>query len=78
MDQSARFLMQVRLVLVVYRAESRRAQSSGNSDHMDAVTDRSFALLARAESDLDGELTSHPELVEALRSARVELGADRD
>lgn len=78
MDQSERFLMQIRAVLVVYRGEVRRARRSGTDDHMDALIDRSLQLLARAESELDGELASHPELNGALRSARLELRGERD
>ena len=78
MDQSERFLMQIRAVLVVYRGEVRRARRSGADDHMDALIHRSLQLLARAESDLDGELSSHPELTRALRSARLELRGERD
>jgi hypothetical protein len=77
MDQSERFLMQIRAVLVVYRAEVRRTRGGAAGEHMDELIDRSLRLLARAESELDGELATHPELTRALRSARHELRGGR-
>jgi hypothetical protein len=73
MDPSERFLMQIRAVLVVYRTEVRRTPRSRAEQHMDALVDRSLQLLDHAESQLDGQLANHPELIEALRAARLEL-----
>ena len=78
MDQSERFLMQIRAVLVVYRAEVCRARRQATDEDMHALIDRSLGLLARAESRLDGELATHAELTGALRSARLELAGWRD
>jgi hypothetical protein len=78
MDQSERFLMQIRAVLVVYRAEVRRGRRDATDDDMHALIDRSLGLLAHAESRLDGDLATHPNLTGALRSARLELRGWRD
>lgn len=80
MDLAALTRMQIRVVLVVFRAEMARLDSV---DPMRASFDagrllrmRSIELLDTARARLNGKGLSHPELLAELASAREEVAGE--
>src|SRR5437763_16931452 len=78
MDDGARTRLQVRFVLVGYRAEVARLNRAGLSDEerkrrVDGVRARSMQILDGAGRKLGGGAAWHPEVLEEIAQARGEM-----
>jgi hypothetical protein len=83
MDNPDRVRLQVRAVLVVYRAEVARIRRYSASPKvlradLDDLRARSLKRLDEAGAGLDGSAAWHPELVKEIDRARVLLIAEGD
>lgn len=72
-DPAARTRLQIRAVIVVYRAERARAQRFGTD--LDPVRTRSLEILDDVRATLDGEARWHGEVRDQLAAAREEVAA---
>jgi len=78
MDDGARTRLQVRFVLVGYRAEVARLNRAGLSDEerkrrVDGVRARSMQILDGERRKLDGTAAWHPDVLEEIARAQAEL-----
>ena len=80
MDEVARVRLQIRAVLVVYRAEmarlSRRNVSAATGEAFaSSLRTRSLHVLDNARATLDGDAPEHKDLVREIEEARTEISA---
>ena len=69
-----RALLQIRLLLVVYRAERERARRrGGNPDHVSRVRARCLEILDEVHARLNGPASSNSEVLAELAAARDEI-----
>ena len=72
-DPASRPRLQIRAVLVVYRAERERATRRGTD--LEPIRARSLQILDRVGAELDGKARWHTEVREQLAAAREEVTA---
>jgi hypothetical protein len=72
-DPASRTRLQIRAVLVVYRAERERAERRGAD--LAPIRARSIEILDRVEAELDGKARWHSEARDQLAAAREEITA---
>jgi hypothetical protein len=72
-DPASRTRLQIRAVLVVYRAERERADRRGTD--LKPIRARSIEILDRVEAELDGKARWHTEVRQELTAARQEVTA---
>jgi hypothetical protein len=80
MDEVARVRMQIRAVLVVYRAEIARLNRSNLSPatreaFATSLKTRSFQVLDDARASLDGDAPDHKDLIGEIEEARTQISA---
>jgi len=78
MDHAARTQLQVRFVVVAYRAEIVRLTRAELSDEerrrrIEAVRARSMQILDGERRKLDGSAACHPDVLEEIARAQAEL-----
>jgi hypothetical protein len=78
MDEPARIRLQIRFVVVAYRAELARLSHMDLSDEdrqerTESVRARSLQILDAERDKLDGGAPWHPEILQALANARSEV-----
>ena len=78
MDDGARTRLQVRFVLVAYRAEITRLNRVELADdqrkrRIDALRARSMQILDAEREKLDGSAAWHPDVLEEIARAQAEL-----
>jgi len=78
MDEVARLRMQIRAVLVVYRAEMARLSrwnlsQASREAFATSLKARSFQVLESARAALDGDAPEHADLVREIEDARAEI-----
>jgi len=78
MDEAGRIDRQIRVVLIVFRAEKRRLQPlirSGDArqEQLENLRERSLELLDAERAKLDGKAAWHPRLLRRLTEARSEI-----
>jgi hypothetical protein len=78
MEEARRMNRQIRVVLIVFRAEKRRLQpliQSGDArpDRLDDLRARSLEILDAERAKLDGKAAWHPRLLRRLTEARAEI-----
>jgi hypothetical protein len=79
-DKSSRVRLQIRVVLVVFRAEMARldrwnSTAAHRKQFTQALQNRSYEVLDRARETLDGDAPEHGDLVRELDVARAEVAA---
>jgi hypothetical protein len=70
-DPASRLRLQIRAVLVVYRAERERANRRGTD--LEPIRARSLEILDRVGAELDGKAPWHTEVRDQLAAAREEV-----
>ena len=80
MDKASRVRLQIRVVLVVFRAEMARLDRWTSTEaerevFTRALRGRSYRILDLAQADLDGDAPEHRDLVRELDVARAEVRA---
>jgi hypothetical protein len=77
-DRAARRArLQIRVLLLVYRAERARARRpGGNSELEHTVRRRSLEILDNVRASLNGAAPWHPEVIAELASARAEIASE--
>ena len=78
MDEVARLRLQIRAVLVVYRAEMARLSRwnlspASREAFATSLKARSFQVLESARAALDGDAPEHADLVREIEDARAEI-----
>ena len=78
MDEVARLRLQIRAVLVVYRAEMARLSrwnlsSASREAFATSLRTRSFQVLEDTRVALDGDAPEHADLVREIEEARAEI-----
>ncbi|MDP9270405.1 MAG: hypothetical protein M3P14_05445 [Chloroflexota bacterium] len=78
MGEAERVRRQIRVVLVVHRTERERivamaARGEARQEDLDGLRARSIEILDTARAQLDGSAAWHPQLLEELAQARMEV-----
>lgn len=79
MEEPVKLRLQIRAVLVVYRAARLGRSSSSDqrlSEDLGDLRTRCLLILDTARADLDGQAAWHPELLDELARARAEVSGN--